>query len=424
MKERDMPWLGWHRHQATRLLAALAAALMLATPLTAADPPQVAAGEAPDRALGERLDKAIDGAITEQRIVGAVVLVARDGRLVYHRAAGLADREAGRAMSEDGVFRLSSLTKPMVAAAAMGLVEEGTLKLSDPVTKWLPGFHPALADGTQPVITVRHLLMHTSGLSYGFLEGPDHPYHRLGVSDGMDQAGISLDENVNRLGKAPLSYPPGSSWRYSLSMDVLGALLAKVTGTALPDVVAARVTRPLGMASTAFVATDRERLVTPYTDGSPSPVRMIEETRVPMRTGGFIRFAPGRALDPKAFPSGGAGMVGTARDFLVFLETMRRGGAPILKSATVQEMMKDQVGPQATAQGPGWGFGYGWAVLDDPTAAKTPQAKGTVQWGGAYGHSCFVDPERRLTVVALTNTALEGMSGRFAIDVRNAVYGR
>ena len=292
------------------------------------------------------------------------------------------------------------------------------------MTKWLPGFHPALADGTQPVITVRHLLTHTSGLSYGFLEGPDHPYHRLGVSDGIDQAGISLDENVDRLAKAPLSYQPGSAWRYSLSMDVLGALLAKATGTALPDVVAARVTRPLGMASTAFVATDRERLVTPYADGSPSPVRMTGETKVPMRTGGFVRFAPDRALDSAAFPSGGAGMVGTARDFLFFLETMRRGGAPILKSATVQGMMKDQVGPQAMAQGPGWGFGYGWAVLDDPTAAKTAQAKGTVQWGGAYGHSWFVDPERRLTVVALTNTALEGMSGRFAIDVRNAVYGR
>lgn len=171
-----------------------------------------------------RLDKAIDGAIAEQRIVGAVVLVARDGRLVYHRAAGLADREAGRAMAEDGVFRLASLTKSMVAAAAMRLVEEGSLRLADPATRWLPGFHPALADGTQPVITVRHLLTHTGGLTYGFLEGPDHPYHRLGVSDGMDRASISLDENVDRLAKAPLSYRPGSSWRYSLSMDVLCAL--------------------------------------------------------------------------------------------------------------------------------------------------------------------------------------------------------
>jgi CubicO group peptidase (beta-lactamase class C family) len=422
-KERDMPWTDWHRLQTTRLLAGLAAALVLVARLAAANPPPIAVDETPDRVLGERLDKAIDRALAEQRIVGTVVLVARDGRLVYHRAAGLADREAQRAMSEDGVFRLASLTKSMVAAAAMGLIEEGALKLTDPVTKWLPGFHPALADGTQPVITVRHLLTHTSGLSYGFLEGPDHPYQRLGVSDGMDLAGISLDENLDRLAKAPLSYHPGSSWRYSLSMDVLGALLAKAAGNSLPDVVAARVTRPLGMASTAFAAADRERLVTPYADGSPSPVRMTDETKVPMRTG-VIRFAPGRALDPGAFPSGGGGMVGTARDFLVFLETIRRGGAPILKSATVQEMMKDQVGAQAASQGPGWGFGYGWAVLDDPVAAKTPQAKGTVQWGGAYGHSWFVDPAGSLTVMALTNTAMEGMTGRFAIDVRNAVYGR
>ena len=184
----------------------------------------------------------------------------------------------------------------------MGLVEEGTLKLSDPVTKWLPGFHPALADGTQPVVTVRHLLTHTSGLSYGFLEGPDHPYHRLGVSDGIDEAGISLDENVDRLAKAPLSYRPGSAWRYSLSMDVLGALLAKATRTALPDVVAARVTRPLGMASTAFVETDRERLVTPYADGSPSPVRMTGEAKVPMRTGGFVRLPRTANWIPQPFP--------------------------------------------------------------------------------------------------------------------------
>jgi CubicO group peptidase (beta-lactamase class C family) len=351
-----------------------------------------------------------------------VVLVARDGKLIYRRAAGFADRESGQPMREDGIFRLASLTKSMVAAAAMRLTEEGKLQLADPVTKWLPDFRPELPLGGSPVITVRHLLTHTSGLTYGFLEPPDHPYHRLGVSDGMDRSRTSLDENLRRLAKAPLSYRPGSAWRYSLSMDVLGSVLEKATGAKLPEVVAARVTRPLGMTSAAFAATDPARLVTPYADGSPSPVRMTDETQVPFRAGA-IRFSAGRALDPNAFPSGGAGMVGTAGDFLLFLEAIRRGGAPILAPATVQEMTRDQVGPQAGTQGPGWGFGYGWAVLDDPGPTKTPQTKGTIQWGGAYGLSWFVDVERSLTVIAFTNTALEGMIGRFAIDVRKAAYG-
>jgi CubicO group peptidase (beta-lactamase class C family) len=396
--------------------------LAFGAPQAAANPPVVVVADAPDASVSTRLDEAVDRAIAERRVVGAVVLVARDGKLIYRRAAGFADRESGQPMREDGIFRLASLTKSMVAAAAMRLTEEGKLQLADPVTKWLPDFRPELPLGGSPVITVRHLLTHTSGLTYGFLEPPDHPYHRLGVSDGMDRSRTSLDENLRRLAKAPLSYRPGSAWRYSLSMDVLGSVLEKATGAKLPEVVAARVTRPLGMTSAAFAATDPARLVTPYADGSPSPVRMTDETQVPFRAGA-IRFSAGRALDPNAFPSGGAGMVGTAGDFLLFLEAIRRGGAPILAPATVQEMTRDQVGPQAGTQGPGWGFGYGWAVLDDPGPTKTPQTKGTIQWGGAYGLSWFVDVERSLTVIAFTNTALEGMIGRFAIDVRKAAYG-
>jgi CubicO group peptidase (beta-lactamase class C family) len=117
-------------------------------------------------------------------------------------------------------------------------------------------------------------------------------------------------------------------------------------------------------------------------------------------------------------------MVGTAGDVLTLLETVRQGGAPILKPATVAEMMKDQAGVQAATQGPGWGFGYGWAVLDDPAVAKTPQGAGTLAWGGVYGHNWFVDPKNRLTVVIMTNTAFEGMNGPFTTQVRDAVYGR
>jgi CubicO group peptidase (beta-lactamase class C family) len=137
---------------------------------------------------------------------------------------------------------------------------------------------------------------------------------------------------------------------------------------------------------------------------------------------GTARFAPGSILDPASIPAGGVGMAGTAQDVLTFLEAIRQGGSPILKPETVRQKMADKVGPQAQTQGPGWGFGYGWAVLTDSQLAGTPQAKGTIQWGGAYDHGWFVDSASGLTVVALTNTAFEGMSGAFPREIRDAVY--
>ncbi|KRA61953.1 serine hydrolase [Caulobacter sp. Root655] len=413
------PWI-------TSLVAV--ASLTLAAPGAGAAPsappaPPVRIAVAPDPVLAARIDKVIHSAIAEHRLVGTVVLVARDGKVVYHRAAGLADREAGRPMGEDAVFRFSSVTKPFVTAAAMRLVEDGKLRLDDPVTKWLPDFRPKLPDGTEPVITVRQLLNHTSGLTYGLAEPSSHPYHQLGVSDGIDLSGITLDENLRRLCKAPLSFAPGSAWRYSLAIDVLGGVMEKATGQTLPQVVAQAVTTPLGLADAGFVARDPARLATPYVNAQPAPTRMTDNQEVSLGETA-VRFAPSRATDPTAFPSGGAGMVGTAGDVLVFLETIRQGGAPILKPATVATMMQDQVGPQAATQGPGWGFGYGWAVLDDPTVANTPQQAGTIAWGGVYGHSWFVDPKSGLTVVAMTNTAFEGMNGPFTAQLRDAVYRR
>lgn len=401
---------------------AVAAALALAVPSLAA-PPSVPVAAAPDAALAARLDKVVDAAVAEQRLVGTVVLVARDGKVVYHRAAGLADREAGRPMREDAVFRFSSVTKPFVSVAVMKLVEDGTLRLDDPVTKWLPDFKPKLADGTTPVITLRQLLNHTSGLTYGLAEKPSHPYHQLGVSDGIDNSGLTLDENMRRLGQAPLAFPPGSTWRYSLAIDVLGSVVEKATGKPLPQVVAESVTRPLGLTDAGFVARDPARLTAAYFNAQPAPKRMTDNLDVSLGAGA-VRFAPSRATDKTAFPSGGAGMVGTAGDVLALLETVRQGGAPILKASTAAEMMKDQAGVQAATQGPGWGFGYGWAVLDDPAVAKTPQGAGTLAWGGVYGHNWFVDPKNRLTVVIMTNTAFEGMNGPFTTQVRDAVYGR
>src|SRR5215467_11878837 len=138
-----------------------------------------------EHALQERLDSVIDSAIAEKRIVGAVVLVARDGKVIYHRAAGLADREAGTPMADDTMFNYSSLTKPIVTAAAMKLIEQGRIGLDDPVTKWLPDFRPKLLHGSVATITVRQLLTHTAGLSYRFMEAPGSDYDLLNISDGL-----------------------------------------------------------------------------------------------------------------------------------------------------------------------------------------------------------------------------------------------
>ena len=372
-------------------------------------------------ASNSRIDAAIDAALNEQRIIGAVVLVSHDGKPVYQRAAGLADRESHRPIQIDTPFRLASISKPIVSAAVLSLVDQGKLSLDDPLSKWLPFFRPKLANGEAPVITIRHLLTHTSGLGYRFEQKPGDTYHTAGVSDGLDNAPVGLAENLERLASAPLFSRPGEAWRYSLSIDVLGGVVEKVTGKTLQQAVAELVTMPLGMRDTAFHTTDSARLAVAYVDAKPAPARMSDPQAVPWPEGGDIVFSPSRALNSKAYPSGGAGMVGIAPDHMRFLEAMRKGGEPVMSPSTAASMMRNQIGKLAGPL-PGAGFGFGGAVIVDPVAGQTPQSPGTWRWGGVYGHSWFVDPPRKLTVVAFTNTGLEGMWGKFTTDLRDAVY--
>ncbi|MCD4512061.1 beta-lactamase family protein [Brucella pseudogrignonensis] len=369
-----------------------------------------------------RIDATIDKALSEKRIVGTVVLIAYDGAIIHRRSAGSLDRAIGTAMREDAIFRLASVTKPFVTAAAMRLVEEGKLNLHAPVTQWLPDFRPALPDGTRPEITIHHLLTHTSGLGYSFLEPTDGPYHKLNVSDGLDQPGLSLHENLSRLQAAPLAFAPGTGWRYSLGLDVLGGILEQLEGQSLSEIVRRKVTAPLDLADADFSIRDASRLAVAYADSDPEPAAMTDGIKVPI-FGTTASFAPSRILNSESYPSGGAGMAGTAGDVLRFLEAIRTGGTPILSTTTIETMAADHVGTQAETQGPGWGFGLGWAVLVDPAPTGTPQAPRTLQWGGAYGHNWFIDRANGLSLVALTNTAFEGMSGAFPTEIRNAVYG-
>ena len=179
-----------------------------------------------------------------------------------------------------------------------------------------------------------------------------------------------MEEEVLRISSVPLSYTPGAAWGYSVGIDVLGAVLERAADASLPELIKQRITDPLSLSDTAFVITEQSRLAVAYADGHP-PVRMGDAQTVAFGAGAGISFSPGRIFDSRAFPSGGAGMAGTADDFLKFLEAIRRGGAPILHPHSARAMMHNQIGDLRinVEPAPAWGFGFGGAVLMDPGLA-------------------------------------------------------
>jgi len=361
--------------------------------------------------LAQRLDAAIDAALVT-RIVGCVVLVRRDGKDVYARAAGLADREAGRAMTRDAIFRLASVTKPIVATAVLRMADLGLLGLDDPVTRTLPFFTPRLADGGAPPITIRHLLTHTSGILYDVATD---------VSPGLSGPIISLEENLRRLAKCPLGFAPGTGWAYGMGIDVLGGVIAAINGSNLEAVLAKYVCAPLGMTDTHFHVTDAKRLAVAYADGRPP--RLMGEPEKVHDGDGFVTFSPARIFNAEAPQSGGAGMAGTADDVMTMFDAYN-GANAILKPETIAAALANQIGTIPRRPGDeGKRFSLIGAVIDDAKAARSPCPAGTVDWGGAWGHNWIVDPVNRLTIVTCTNVAFEGCMGKFRDEIRDAVYG-
>jgi CubicO group peptidase (beta-lactamase class C family) len=361
--------------------------------------------------LAERIDAAIDAALIN-RIVGCVVMVNRDGKQVYARAAGLADREAGRPLATDAIFRLASVTKPIVATTVLRMADLGLLSVEDEVTKFLPWFTPKAPDGSTPSIRIRDLLTHTSGITY------DVPAN---VAAGLAGPILSLEQNLRNLAEAPLAFVPGTAWAYGMSIDVLGGVAAAVNGSSLEDAVARYVGGPLGMTDTHFFVTDEKRLAVPYADGRP-PLRMADPQTVTDDQGGQTVFSPGRIFNRDAPQSGGAGMAGTAADVMKLIEVYN--GGTLLKPGTVKAAIANQIGPIARrASDAGKKFSFIGAVLDDPEAAGSPCPAGTVDWGGAWGHNWIVDPSSKLSIVVCTNTAFEGCNGPFRDDIIAAIYG-
>jgi CubicO group peptidase (beta-lactamase class C family) len=359
--------------------------------------------------LKQNVDSAIDAALGS-RIVGCVILIKEDGRLVYSRAAGFADREAGRQVEENAIFRLASFTKPIVATTTLRMADLGLLSLDDPVTKYLPWFTPKAPDGSTPTITLRHLITHTSGLTYA--NGPE-------ISRGSDDGPlITLEENLRRLSARTLAFAPGTAWRYGMSIDVLGGAVAAINRSTLGECIERYVTGPLGMVDTRFGVTDRARLAVPYGDATPAPVRMAQPHPMPTADGGVEIFSPSRILEPRAPQSGGSGMAGTAQDFMLLLEALRDGD--LLRPATRDAAFANQIGSLPRDEA-GQRFGFLGAVIADPKNSGWPSA-GMLHWGGIWGNNWIVDPASRRSVVVCTNTSREGCNGSFREQIRDAIF--
>lgn len=367
--------------------------------------------------LSPTLDTIISKTIAEKKIVGLVVSVLQDGKTLYQKAAGYADREKQIPMQNNTLFRLSSVTKPFITAAIGVLLDQNKLSLNDAVTKWLPYFTPALPHGEPPEITIGHLLSHTAGLNYAFNEASDGPYHQAHISDGLDISGLSLTDNLKRIASVPLLYQPGTSMQYSVATDVLGAVIAEVCNNSLPDAINHLVMQPLDIKQTHFslAKSERARLATAYANADPEPKVMANNQEIM-----GICFSPDRIFDEHEFASGGAGMIGPLSDVVRLLEVFRTGGQPLFSETTMNLLREDKSG--SVEPNPGWGFASSWMVLRDPQQAHTPQSIGTIFWGGVYGHTWFIDFEKGLTVVILTNTAPEGLIGSLNQEITDAIY--
>ena len=359
--------------------------------------------------LTEKLNAAIDAAL-DSRIVGCVVLVRRGNRLIFSHAAGFADREQAMPIKEDSIFRLASVTKPIVAATALRMIDLGLLSLDDTVAGYLPYFTPKAPDGSTPDITIRHLLTHTSGITYDS-PPPD-------VARGADPCDpMPLTENMRRLARGTLAFSPGTAWQYGMSIDLLGGVLAAIHKSDLEGVVAEYVTGPLHMDDTHFFVTDKARLAVPYGDGKPRPFRMSEPQQMENDPGKYETFSPRRIFRKDTPQSGGAGMAGTARDFMKLLEALRGG---FLKPATRDAAFVNQIGtlPRDDA---GQKFGFIGAVIEDAGTSGW-HIPGLIHWGGIWGNNWIVEPQSGTSVVVFTNTMREGCNGPFREEIRDAVF--
>ncbi|MBN8509325.1 MAG: beta-lactamase family protein [Burkholderiales bacterium] len=367
-----------------------------------------------DRFLAERY-------VDAGRLPCAQLLVARDGRVVHQTVLGHAELETGRRLQDDAIVRIYSMTKPITSVAFMMLVEEGLVALDDPVHRFipawrqlgvyvgggggLPGTPPGwLTKPTDAPMRMVDLLRHTSGLTYGFQNrtNVDAAYRARKIDPFARDDG--LQGFVDALAEVPLEFSPGTAWNYSVSTDVLGYLVEKISGQPLDRFLHERIFAPLGMADTAFFVDEAKaaRLAQCYVTGSDGKLAAAQ-------LGSF--------REPPSAPSGGGGLVSTAADYLRFCECLRRGGEldgqRLLGPKTLQLMCANHLpggrdladmslSMFTEAAYRGVGFGLGFAVTTDVARTGMAGSNGTCAWGGAASTAFWIDPVEDLVVVFLT----------------------
>lgn len=359
----------------------------------------------------------LDDYVRQSRVAGAVGLVMERGRVVYGDAVGWRDLAAKKPMTRDTIFRFASMTKPVTSVAVMMLVDEGKVAVTDPLSKFIPEFsnmqviRPTSEGDGQAVpasreITIRDLLTHTSGITYGLFGQQPHAqrYKAAGVSDGLVETPATLAENMRRLSTCPLTNQPGETWQYGLSTDVLGRVVEVASGKSLDKYFAERIFGPLGMRDTHFVlpADKRDRLATLYRPGPGQTLEAVGEG--PQQAGG-VTYSATVATDSPRYFSGGAGLVSTAADYARFLSRLlgrgEPGGVRLLKPETVADMTRNQIGELSILYAiHGDKFGYGFGVHTDQSQ-RNGASIGSYSWGGIFHTYFWVDPKREVIGIVL-----------------------
>jgi CubicO group peptidase (beta-lactamase class C family) len=357
-----------------------------------------------------RVTELVKAEIAKGRYPGAVALVARRGKVAYFEALGQRDPQSGAPMTKDAIFRLYSMTKPFASVAAMMLVEDGKILLSDPVSKYLPKLKSLQVSvprvdpqtgrvsyalvPTEREMTIQDLMRHTSGLVYGVFTS-HAAVKEAYAKEGVDWNGVTPDEQIERLARVPLAHQPGSAWEYSLSTDVLGRVVEAVSGVTLGQFLQERLFAPLKMTDTAFLVPNGKaaRLAQPFAKDpvSGDAVKLLDVTVAQKND------------------AGGAGSAGTVADYARFSQMLLNGGqldrVRILGRATVAQMSSDHLGDIRVASPilpRGYGFGLGFAVRKETGLSWVTGSAGEYRWGGAAGTAFWVDPKEQMIVVWMT----------------------
>lgn len=363
----------------------------------------------------DRLHAAMKGFVDRKEVSGIVTLVSREGKTADLYAVGMADIEKNAPMKTDAIFRIASMSKPVTSVAIMMLYEEGKLFLTDPVSRFIPAFKGSqvLEDG-KPVaarraITIRDLLSHRSGMTYGFLNGGavGGGYRKNGVTDGLTTTTLTLEENINKLAAEPLVSQPGAAFNYSLSTDVLGRVVEVASGQPYNVFLRERIFKPLRMNDTDFTVSETRwpRLVNVYSPDGKGGIRPMTDPEA----FGNTHMSPWQYYkEGKTYFSGGAGLTSTATDYARFGNMLLNGGvldgARLLSPKTIELMTMShtsELTPPLQLLGPGVNFGLGFRVITDLAATQGLGSNGLYGWSGIYGTNFWVDPKEKLVAVMM-----------------------